>query len=150
MQDNRKVVEQSKAVAFFLGGNALFTFRNKETDTRFTYKVLVDHKDNTLYSVSVLNGPDNTANYRKFGTIKVENGMPFFTALGVHASEKLYCRWFDRILLDLAIGLTLPKLEIWHCGRCCRCGRLLTVPRSVDMGIGPECENKVSLINSML
>jgi len=146
MQENRKVINQSQAVAFMLGGNALFTFRNIESDTRFTFKVLQNHKNENLYDVSVLVGPDNTSNYRKFGTITIdENGMPFFRSLGSHASDKLYCKWFDRIFLDLCIGITFPKLEIWHCGRCCKCGRLLTVPRSVDMGIGPECENKVNL-----
>lgn len=146
MSENRKLINQSQAVAFILGGNALFTFRNLETDTRFTFKVLQDYKNKKLYTVSVLSGPDNTSNYRKFGTITVDP-MPFFKPMGVHASEKLYCRWFDRIFLDLSIGLTFPKLEIWHCGRCCKCGRLLTVPRSVDMGIGPECETRVNALN---
>ena len=35
-------------------------------------------------------------------------------------------------------GLTFHEaLEVWHEGKCCRCGRTLTVPESVKLGIGP-------------
>lgn len=33
-----------------------------------------------------------------------------------------------------------PKLTIYHEGRCCKCGMPLTVPESIDSGIGPECK----------
>lgn len=41
-------------------------------------------------------------------------------------------------------GKGLPEgYEIRHAGRCCRCGRTLTVPTSIDMGLGPVCADKV-------
>jgi hypothetical protein len=30
-------------------------------------------------------------------------------------------------------------LEVWHEGRCGACGRRLTVPESIERGLGPEC-----------
>jgi hypothetical protein len=34
----------------------------------------------------------------------------------------------------------LPEfIEIWHEGKCGRCGRTLTVPTSIESGMGPEC-----------
>lgn len=36
-------------------------------------------------------------------------------------------------------------LEIWHEGRCGRCGRKLTVPESIAAGIGPECAGRMGL-----
>ena len=32
--------------------------------------------------------------------------------------------------------------EFWHEGKCGRCGRKLTVPESIEAGIGPECAGK--------
>ena len=32
-----------------------------------------------------------------------------------------------------------PALEVWHEGRCGRCGRKLTTPQSVETGFGPVC-----------
>ena len=47
-------------------------------------------------------------------------------------------------LLDYMGGKTEAKsLEIWHEGRCGRCGRKLTVPSSIESGIGPECASKL-------
>jgi len=41
-------------------------------------------------------------------------------------------------------GDSMPKgLTVRHEGRCCRCGRQLTVPSSIDAGIGPECAGKI-------
>jgi predicted metal-dependent hydrolase len=32
-----------------------------------------------------------------------------------------------------------PGFNVHHEGKCGRCGRLLTVPSSIESGIGPEC-----------
>jgi hypothetical protein len=38
----------------------------------------------------------------------------------------------------------LPKgLKVHHEGRCCRCGRKLTVPESIETGLGPECASRL-------
>lgn len=39
---------------------------------------------------------------------------------------------------------TLGKVEVWHEGKCCKCGRKLTVPASIASGIGPECASKMA------
>jgi hypothetical protein len=36
-----------------------------------------------------------------------------------------------------------PELVVRHEGKCGRCGRTLTVPESIDRGIGPECAGKI-------
>jgi hypothetical protein len=38
-----------------------------------------------------------------------------------------------------------PEMEVEHSGHCGRCGRLLTVPSSVQSGLGPECQSKMGL-----
>jgi hypothetical protein len=42
----------------------------------------------------------------------------------------------------MARGEMPPSCEVWHEGRCGRCGRSLTVPESVASGIGPVCESR--------
>lgn len=40
----------------------------------------------------------------------------------------------------LTTGKSLPEpAEVWHEGRCGRCGRALTDPESIARGLGPEC-----------
>ena len=44
----------------------------------------------------------------------------------------------------LTTKAALPKtVEVWHEGICGRCGRKLTVPESVERGLGPECAGLV-------
>ncbi len=35
---------------------------------------------------------------------------------------------------------SFEKLVIYHEGKCCKCGMPLTVPESIDSGIGPDCK----------
>jgi hypothetical protein len=37
-----------------------------------------------------------------------------------------------------------PQLIVHHENHCGRCGRTLTVPESVERGIGPDCLAKMS------
>jgi hypothetical protein len=37
----------------------------------------------------------------------------------------------------------LPEgYKVQHAGRCGRCARTLTVPSSIELGLGPECATK--------
>jgi hypothetical protein len=38
-----------------------------------------------------------------------------------------------------------PDAEVMHEGRCACCGRPLTVPESIERGIGPDCWEKMGL-----
>jgi len=45
--------------------------------------------------------------------------------------------WFWTML---TARLPFPApFEFWHAGRCGRCGRLLTDPVSISLGVGPKC-----------
>jgi hypothetical protein len=39
----------------------------------------------------------------------------------------------------------LNGCEVYHEGRCGRCNRKLTVPESIETGLGPECASKLGL-----
>jgi hypothetical protein len=50
---------------------------------------------------------------------------------------------FDYVILNLWQETLNTSIEIYHDGRCGRCGRQLTTPDSVTSGFGPECIKKV-------
>lgn len=136
------------ALRFVLGGKAIFTVRSMISGTRFTYKVNCPRdmkpEDATLFFVSVLTGPDNESAYQYIGTIRKVDGYWRF-AHGVKSKISQQAPSvvaFTFILNEiLSFGRHSNTLEIWHEGKCCRCGRKLTVPSSIESGFGPECIN---------
>ena len=51
---------------------------------------------------------------------------------------------FDFCFKALSAG-SMRGFEIWHEGKCGRCGRKLTVPESIACGFGPECIGMVGM-----
>lgn len=121
---------------FILAGNAIFTIRNTETGNTFTFKVRQPDSDKPHF-VSVLTGPQNTSDYTFLGTIfnkKVyRHGKK--SPISFDASSARTFNWFWQHIDDLP-----DCVEIYHEGYCGRCGRLLTVPESIESGIGPVCQ----------
>lgn len=138
--ESQHIVKQKDALSFILGGNAVFTITFRD-GKRFTYKVLEDYKDKNKFKVHVLYGPDNTSNYKFFGYVEVADGVPVFESRSTYDHAK----YFSLTFMNLCIGMETPGMEIYHSGRCCKCGRLLTVPESILAGIGPECAFKSSV-----
>ena len=114
--------------------------------------------------ISMLVGPDNTADYqavafwddakrlvfpwRRFRGAGSTMRIDGFTwqAAGWSSIEQKLAIW-----ADLAIRGAEPDAHgFWHQegyallaeGRCCRCNRKLTHPESIQYGIGPECAKK--------
>jgi len=122
-----------KALDFIHGGKALFTLRNTKSGNRFAYKVNKS-KDGNVYFVKAQN--EKKMSY--IGTIF--NGYNFVVTkkseLPLDAPQVKGFGW----LLNKLINKNLPPhAEIWHGGKCCRCGRKLIVPESIKSGYGPEC-----------
>jgi len=148
---------------FLFAGNATMTLKSLNTGVRFTYKVRAKKEDleklarvtdladrtadvpyftenDVVYFVNLLRGPDNENDYLYIGVLrrpgsfhltaasKIGRSAPAFKAL-VWALDALRC---ERAVLG-------QTLEVWHEGRCGRCGRKLTVPESIQSGWGPEC-----------
>jgi len=143
-----KKLNSGNALPFILGGKALFTIKNSKTGNRFTYKVTIP-KDRTpeeadLFFVKLLTGNDNSDSYsyKYIGCIRKGQPQAYFyygrksnvseNASGVKAFDFVFNKF-------IAPELAHPDLEVWHEGKCCRCGRTLTVPESIESGIGPEC-----------
>lgn len=125
---------------FMFAGKAIFTIQNPGTGVRFTYRIKAKEVEagKTLHFVSVLTGPDNTNDYTFLGTI-------FDLATYRHgrksriSEEAPSAKAFDWFFRRVTADRDFAPAVVNHEGRCCRCGRLLTVPESVSSGIGPEC-----------
>lgn len=141
-----RIADAAAALRFIMAGNACFTLVSMATGTRFTYRVAMPKKARTeqrpWYYISLLNGPDNTRNYTWMGTIlgngQFKQAPPKF--VGMDAPSMKAILW---MLQRLQAGHMPSNVELWHEGRCGRCGRLLTVPASIAAGIGPECAGYV-------
>jgi len=137
---------------FVFAGNATFTLRSKKTGERFTYRMAAAKNVNNLlmgtgqqkvYFVSLLRGPSNEDDYAYMGLIDAR-GFHCTTKSRVREEAPSY-KAFSWFFAKLQAGGTMPKtLEVWHEGRCGRCGRKLTVPESVAAGLGPECAGRAA------
>lgn len=128
------------ALKFLLAGNATATFRSQKSGVHFTYKIEVAPKRANLpqaYFVMVLVGPDNTNDYAYLGMIGHDNR--FFVTRNSKFPNGSCAVAMGWVMDHLALGEMPPMTEIFHEGRCGRCGRTLTVPESIETGIGPVC-----------
>lgn len=136
-EDQRQI---SDVEQFALAGNAAFTVVSRKTGARFTFKVRQPKPDSPHF-VSVLTGSDNDNDYSFLGSIFADGTYRHGrkSTIGQNAPSACAFAW----LWDNRSNPNLDdKVEVWHEGRCCRCGRRLTVPSSIEAGIGPECAGK--------
>jgi len=131
-----------KLETFALAGNATFTAVSAKTGVRFTFKVR-QPDDNSPHFVSLLSGPDNESSYTFMGTIFNGNdfrmGKKSRITPDAPSAKAFNYVWNHRNDNDLP-----EKVQIFHENKCCRCGRKLTTPESVSLGIGPECAGRIN------
>lgn len=155
--DGVRIADTRMARTFALAGNAIFTMVSKRTGKRFTFK-LSRPKDNDNARpqqfgrvtrrpifVSVLSGPLNTSDYAYLGQIwedaeKLVYEVGRKSRVGRDAPSQQAALWLAKALNNPAL---LDQADIYHAGRCGRCGRTLTVPSSIESGIGPECASRM-------
>ena len=132
--------EQTRA--FLVAGDAIFTVANP-TDDRYTFRIRM--KDAELFRpakhfLSLLTGPDNTRDYTYMGVVEPETLTVRLTAksrLTVDSAPVRVAQW---ALGRVASGRDFPAgYRLYHEGRCGHCGRVLSVPESIERGIGPDC-----------
>ncbi len=127
-----------RALRFILAGRAFVTLRSTKTGARFTYRVTEKEDAKGVHFVALLTGPENTGDYAFLGTVfegkRFRHGKR--SRVGADAPGARAFAWtFER----LAAGRVPETVEIWHSGRCGKCGRLLTDPTSIELGLGPKC-----------
>jgi hypothetical protein len=140
------------SLAFMLAGNATMTFVSTKTGVRYTYRIKMADKQpmgpqSPAYFVSLLSGPDNNSDYTYLGMIRMTSqDLPRFTLTRASKMNEASTpvKAFRYVLNALASASMPVGVEVWHEGRCGRCGRKLTVPSSIAAGIGPDCAGKAA------
>jgi len=139
-----KISDPSVIRRFATAGRARFTLVSEKTGARFTYQVRAkkgdDGKPTDFFFVSVLTGANNEGDYTYLGCL---SGDRFIhdkrLRIGAGAPSRQAFAWFwDRV----RHAQELRQCECWHEGRCGRCGRVLTVPESIESGLGPVCAGR--------
>src|SRR5258708_38527897 len=136
---------------FALAGNAIITLQSLRTGAHFTYKIRAkdvageikaDYTPDRIWFVSLLSGADNESDYQYLGLINKhrEFRLTAKSRASANAPSVKAFEWFWHMVRD---GIP-TELVVRHEGRCGRCGRTLTVPESIDRGIGPECAQKIA------
>lgn len=88
--------------------------------------------------VSLLIGPDNTADYEWFGEIIPAAAVVWVWKAFKNAAQARYAELF----VSLAKGDTVDGHELKVSRHCLKCNRVLTTPESIESGVGPECAKR--------
>lgn len=122
-----------------------------------TFNVAHWSPDKDTRQVSVLAGPDNTRNYQGFGFVK-PNGIVIWKRLrgpvafsvnrwsADYSAHEKFAHMVWNLLAEGGNAQQYLDLgyEVHGEAACFRCGRKLTTPESIERGIGPVCEAKLS------
>jgi len=124
---------------YVLGGHATVTFVSTKTKTHLTYRVTVCKRDARFHFVWV----HTSRGYRYVGAIR---GVGDFKSRSYFVPTKKslpethqYFKSFKWIWGHIYNDSLPSNMQVFHYGTCCRCGRTLTDPKSIELGIGPEC-----------
>jgi len=137
-------VEMTDPIAirrFMLAGDAVITLQSERTGGHFTYRVR-KAKEGETWFVSVLTGTDQ---YRYMGILAGARLMFRHTFKAQVAADSPSFRGFAYFWNHMSADRLAPHMKVRHEGRCGRCGRPLTHPESIDLGIGPECATKMGI-----
>jgi len=119
----------------------VFTLENSETGNYLTFKVKQIKKNYKevpgQFAIECKTLGDKAHGYKFLGFVDLNE-------------RKFKKRYWDSnfvgfktwvwLLKNLERLEDFTKLAIYHEGRCCKCGMPLTVPESIDSGIGPDCK----------
>lgn len=142
---------------FITAGKAIFTVEVPDEiasqfgKSHYTYRVsLKKAKGNygDTFFVSCLTGPDNNSNYSYLGILNPQTGAVRTTANSKFRPDSFTVKLIQRVMYRLwtneAQKIAEAGFDLHHEGKCGRCGRRLTVPESIETGLGPECAGRVA------
>jgi len=134
---------------YLLAGHATFTVQARESGKRFTFKFdrpeAEPGRDRPVW-VKVMDGSNNETDFAFLGTLWPRtNGWEYKRSPKSRVSDQALSAKAAKWLLGcltVSEAALLTQAEVWHEGHCGRCGRKLTVPESIETGLGPECAKR--------
>jgi len=144
MSHAAQITVPAAITAFVLAGNSRFTLVNPLTGNRFTFRVRKGEGEAAPYFVSVLTGSDNEGDYSYLGCLFDDAAKFVVTGKSRISRDAPSAKAFAWFWGRQYQGRELGPVQFWHEGRCGKCGRALTVPESIETGLGPVCAEKVA------
>jgi hypothetical protein len=147
ISNSRPLADRVAIHDYLTGGYGTFTMLNTQSGNRFTFKVSSpkgSDSANPPHFVAILTGSDNNSDYQYLGQFRVNGNRLNWShgrksSIDAAAKSAVSIAWFFNALN----ADRLPSfLKVLHEGTCCRCGRKLTTPESIEAGIGPVCATK--------
>lgn len=143
-------------------GKGTITVTSERTGARYTYRFDKGRARNGQSMdpifVQLLTGPDNDHDYTYLCALldptvgQIKKGhprharVPVFTAASCQSRNSPPATAFAFIWAQATETHPRPKLYnrvvVQHSGVCGRCGRTLTTPESITLGLGPVCAQK--------
>ena len=141
----RGVLAPGARANYALAGKSTITIRSMKTGVRFTFKIKKSPADEAqpnkpaCFWVKLMNGSDNENAYQYLGTIFADGTFKVTakSAISPEAPSAQAFTWLSK-------NWESAVVEVWHEGVCGHCGRKLTVPESIESGIGPVCKGRTT------
>lgn len=146
---------------FFTGGNCTFTVKVPEVfasqhgcNLHYTFKITQSEPSerypNPAHFVKLLTGSDNATDYSYLGMLNPVTGQVRLTVKSCCGETAWAVRIVRRVLAQVFEGEGMQAViaagwDVHHEGKCGRCGRALTVPESIEIGIGPDCAEQMGI-----
>lgn len=141
----RKSITPAQFRNFIFAGSSIFTLENSETGNYITFRIKQVKKNGQLvpnqFTIQCKSLNDGDHGYKFLGFLNLDR--KYFKRWGNTNPDYIGYKTLYWLLSNLENLERFTKLEIYHEGVCCKCGRTLTVPESIDNGIGPECMSRM-------
>lgn len=128
-------------------GKSVLTFKSMKTGKHYTFKIRKSPKsfnDDRIFFVSVLRGAENTSDYSYVGMMNRDTKCLIHTRKSRYTTDSTVWKAFEYVFNNLCKG-HVSSVEIYHECSCAKCGRPLTTPTSIKLGIGPKCLSSISI-----
>jgi hypothetical protein len=145
LSNHHTMLSSDQFPRLLLAGKATLTLRNPARGTHIRVQMR-NRKDkagnsSSCYFLKISLLGDGDAGYKYAGAYFSDSKK--FKPSPDLASDLLLAPVVNLILRAIDAPQILNSAEILHEGKCCRCGRKLTHPESIETGLGPECGGRV-------
>lgn len=128
---------------FIEAGKATITIKSLKTNKHYTYKFIKPKNFKNIYFVKLMTGTDNCSSFSYIGIYDNRNGGFKLTKKSKLPIDSVPVKAMNYFLYSLKENIIPSTLNVYHDGKCGRCGRKLTTPQSLETGYGPECITKI-------
>jgi len=136
--ENTYIIKHSKIRRFILAGNSYFTVVNEKTKNKLTFHVIRPKEKGPWFVWST----NKKGKYCFLGTIFLGNTKleyKFGWKKGRFTKDSIVNKSFEYLWKKMLSNSLSKSIIFYHEGKCGRCSKRLTDPKSIMRGFGPHC-----------